>query len=793
MEAKKQKRIDWKKGAPKMLCFGGACTAFLLLISSIIWLFDFPKIDDIPYLATMEGSIGTYTDFTDTPSDLDIIKEDALEIKAGEGLKLFAMNVSLSEGDAFVVSFDAENLSEADTDLYVDLYTPDFDSVNCQINCTLAPGDNHINNSILYGCSMHPDACELRIFTRGTAELEIRNLKIQRQAEVRQDNPLVRIAVGLAAALFVMSAFYLVVYVVVRWKKSLSHREESLSRMKSFCAGELSIYAIAVAIVSVMLIVLYHGANIEYPLSYANGDEMGVYYYAKTIMKFGSGGLVNPMAGGVSGADMFDYIVSDKFSFSILRLIGCFTSNPYLATNLLYFLNFYLIAIVGLFVFRKLGLRKSSSVIVSCLYAFSPFIQLRYAHMWLTPYYTVPLACMIAIQIVDGSIIKTADEAVPMRENRNFWTNIVLGFFCAFTGLYYAFFACAIFAAAIVIRLMNIERRSFKLRWEFCQTLFIVAVVCAVIVNIMPNLLYFTINGNNPAGELARRGRAGAEVYALKLVQLLLPRPGHRIALFRRLSELYAAHFPLVNENQTSSLGIVSSIGFIISLLFLFRKDAKKTLSHLNLSAFLIATIGGVGSIFSIVIKTPMRCYNRMSVFIMFFSLIVIGKLLDRVKGKNVYAALCAGTLLIGLYDQTGTYTPGNFSQFESDRNFIHKIESNLEEGDMVFMLPYTNWPSGGAYKKHIGFLESETIHWSYGAMQGRMEALWQETVANQDVNTMLRLLRDGGYDGIYLDIGLYSKIYGEELAEKFLNEMNNALEQPTIVSENSDLYFWNI
>ena len=76
--------------------------------------------------------------------------------------------------------------------------------------------------------------------------------------------------------------------------------------------------------------------------------------------------------------------------------------------------------------------------------------------------------------------------------------------------------------------------------------------------------------------------------------------------------------------------------------------------------------------------------------------------------------------------------------------------------------------------------------------MQGRDEAIWQETVASKDIETMLRLLRDEGYDGIYLDIGLYSSIYGTEQEEKYFDEMNAVLGQP-ICSEKQDLYFWDI
>lgn len=777
----------------KMLCFGGACVAFLLLVSSTIWLFDFPKVDDVPYLVTTEESIGTYSDFTDTDSELDVIKEDALQIREGEGLKLFSMPVSLREGNTLAVSFDGLNYSETDMELCVDLYTPDFDDAYCEFVCVLTPGDNHIEDVIPYGCRPHPEDCELRIFTFETTELKLWNLQIQRQTEIRQGNPLVQAAVGLAVVLWVLSAAYLILYVIIQQKKSFVYRMKALLNPQNLYTGELPLYVTAATIVTVMLIIIYHDANIEYPLSYANGDEMGVYYFAKTIMNYGSGGLVNPMAGGASGADLFDYIISEKFSFYILRLLGCVTSNPYLATNLLYFLNHYLIAVVSLYVCRKLGLHRPSSMAVSCLYAFSPFIQLRYAHMWLTPYYMIPLACMIAIQIVDGGIKRTIDEAASLRENRSFWKSVIFVFFCAFTGLYYAFFTCAVFAAAIVIRLINVKWKSKGFSKEFYPILFILVVICAVIVNIAPNLLYYALHGANPIGELATRSRGESEFYAMKLIQLLLPRPGHRIPIFRRLTELYAASYPLVNENITSSLGIVSACGFVLSLLFLFQKDAKdKTFSQLNIAIFLIGTMGGIGSCLSLVIKSPMRSYNRISIFIMFLSLVLIGRFLDRIKGRNNYIVLCVGILILGLYDQTTFYVPGDFSQFESDRNFIHQIEAALETDDMVFMLPYTNWPSGGAYRKHIGVLESESIHWSYGAMQGRSESIWQETVASKDVETMLCLLRDEGYDGIYLDVGLYSSIYGAEQEEKYFDEMNAVLGQP-IFSEKQDIYFWNI
>ena len=136
------------------------------------------------------------------------------------------------------------------------------------------------------------------------------------------------------------------------------------------------------------------------------------------------------------------------------------------------------------------------------------------------------------------------------------------------------------------------------------------------------------------------------------------------------------------------------------------------------------------------------------------------------------------------------------YPAYTTAKKFIDTIEKNLEEGDMVFELPYDNWPSSqlsGSYQLHIGYIESEGIQWSYGAMQGREEAKWQEYVEKQDADEMVKLLREEGYDGIYMDKTLYEKKYGDEITESKINDLSLATGFEPLISKNGKMIFWKI
>ena len=553
-------------------------------------------------------------------------------------------------------------------------------------------------------------------------------------------------------------------------------------------------YATVVVIVIIVLCVIYRNIDIGMPLSYQGGDEFGVYYIIKTIKETGWY-LINPRVGGITGGDMFDYVYSDSLSFLIVRIISFFSENVYVIGNVFYFSNYVFAACVALFVFRKLKFSNEISMVFSILYAFSVYIQSRYAHMWLTPYFLLPLSCYVAIKICEGNIVA---ENNKFWKDREFYLCSFFSFLCAFTGFYYAFFTCVVYAVAIIIRVIQTGLKKYCK--ELYEVFFVFSTLFGVFLNAVPHIVYWMVNGTNSSGELATRNIGDAEIYGLKIIQLILPRLGHRIPFLGDLSLKYSANYPLINENSTAALGIVATFGIILSLVWLFKKsDGRKGIcSQIIIALLLVGTTGGLGSVFSLLVKTPMRAYNRISIMIMFFCLICVAIVLQNARlkiKKEMFKFALLLMLVVGLYDQTVNYTVSweNRDSFDSTQMFVRNIESELKAESLIFQLPYVNWPSGGSYRHLAGYIESNTLRWSFGCMQGRAEAEWQEATAGSDVDTMLQTLSSNGYEGIYLDKKLYIQHFGEAELENICQQLTERLQTSPIVSNNGELYFWNM
>src|SRR4030095_5703137 len=122
-------------------------------------------------------------------------------------------------------------------------------------------------------------------------------------------------------------------------------------------------------------------------------------------------------------------------------------------------------------------------------------------------------------------------------------------------------------------------------------------------------------------------------------------------------------------------------------------------------AAVLLGTIGGLGSLVAFFGLPQVRAYNRVSIFIAFFSLFAVALGLDRFNQRylqsNVKQALFGAVLglifAIGLLDQISPRFLPDYrraeDEFMSDEVFVKKIESALGPGSMVFQLPVVSFP----------------------------------------------------------------------------------------------------
>jgi phosphoglycerol transferase len=384
---------------------------------------------------------------------------------------------------------------------------------------------------------------------------------------------------------------------------------------------------------------------------------------------------------------------------------------------------------------------------------------------------------------------------------------VVICLFLASGGVYYAFFACFFFFLAGTEACFHKKsRRPFA-----AAGILIGVVVFGLFVNGLPALIYRLGHGANP--NAVARGSFESEYYGLKITQLLLPIREHRIHQLARFRESYHQTAPLNNENESSSLGLVGSLGFLGLLsVFLLRRrvDNRDTISYglglLTVGAVLLASVGGLGSLFSCLAARWLRGYNRISVFIAFFALFGVVLFLDRLKrafvtswkSRLLYHGLLMALLVIGLMDQTSPgfapYHAQLKAAFQSDAAFIADIENRLPENALVFQLPYVPFPEGCSANRKLsydhlrGYLHSRSLRWSYAAMKGRPGDCWQRQLAGRPTIELLSVLAFAEFDGIFLD-----RLGFDDQGRELECQITTALGVGPLVSPDGRFSFFNL
>jgi phosphoglycerol transferase len=446
------------------------------------------------------------------------------------------------------------------------------------------------------------------------------------------------------------------------------------------------------------------------------------------------------------------------------------------------------------------------------------------AHINLSAYYLIPLVVLVIFWIFEGDLLLNQSKTGSMDLLKVVlnWKNLFAIIICigmASSNIYYAFFSCFFLLVAGICA--TVSRKKWV---PLLNSFILIGVIglCIFALNI-PTLIYYLENGmSSYLTEI--RSPQQSEIYGLKIIQLLLPIQGHRIPLFGYIADRYASTAPLVNENAFSALGIIGSIGFIILLIWIFiRLFNKCSISHsetliklnqisaLNLATVLLATIGGFGTIFAYLILQQLRCYNRLSIFIAFFSITAVMLLIDLLIKKYSYSKIIkwiiygciTAILFFGIFDQTSA-TNANWvpnykntkEAFLLDERFINNIETKFPDDTMIFQLPYAAFirPMEATpvkmqvYDHFRAYLHSKTIHWSYGAWTGRDGDLWQKDITNKPMKDMIKGLSLAGFNGIYVD-SLGYKDNGKEV----ISAISSILNETPLVSDNKRLYFFDM
>ena len=109
------------------------------------------------------------------------------------------------------------------------------------------------------------------------------------------------------------------------------------------------------------------------------------------------------------------------------------------------------------------------------------------------------------------------------------------------------------------------------------------------------------------------------------------------------VTRTYNAESLNVNENRDSVLGFVAAAGFVCSWAGSWWPAAGPTLlgglAVLNVAAVALGSSGGLGGLFNFLVFPQIRCYNRVCIFIAFWSLLAVGASRRSLGGRRAAPA----------------------------------------------------------------------------------------------------------------------------------------------------------
>lgn len=527
---------------------------------------------------------------------------------------------------------------------------------------------------------------------------------------------------------------------------------------------------------------LMSGIKLDIPFTY-DGDGLEYNFMTKTMMETGWW-LENPRTGAPGILEMYDYPIGSNLDLIIMKGISLFTGSYGVVMNIYYILGFFLTALCSLYVFRQLGIAYPIGVFGSILYSFSYFHFNRLSHYNLTAYFMIPLMILVILWVCRGEVLffkKTEGKHSKTSFKPQITKTGIISIFILLitsTHSYYGFFGLLLLATATLWS----YSRSFNLIPLLNGIISCILLAAFAILNKIPSILYNFSHG--PSFVMSYRYPHEAEVWGLKLIQLLLPTPGHNIPFLADIAQKYTLFRPLVNENVSATLGIIGSIGFLVLLGWIFIREYKPLqtklasrlpvidhLSLLSITAVLIGTIGGISAIIAQVFP-EIHSYNRISVFIAFFAILTFGYILqllfEQYKNRSFFCPLFLVMLLclltFGIYDQVPAgfaLTPGSDREQEylSQDTYFKQIEDIMPKGASIFILPdiggFPNSAPPGKIKALDSlkpYLHTHDLRWSYPTMKGRFWDNWQVAVASAPPEGMLDHLHITGFTGLLID-----------------------------------------
>ncbi len=588
----------------------------------------------------------------------------------------------------------------------------------------------------------------------------------------------------------------------------------ALSRLTGRWATRVRDGLLVVVVTALVTVLFFRVGSADWglPIDY-RGDSASEAALARVIIETGWTTHTDRL-GAPTGQTLHDFpLGGDDAHNLVIKVMSWFIHEPVSLVNAYFLLGFVLVALVAFAVLRWLRVSRALALAGALLFAFAPYHLIRgTAHVTLGAYFSVPLACWLALRVAHGDV--TAVEVGPGRRPRLAQGALgvaVVALLIGASNAYYALMLMPLLAVAAAIGALRSDRGR-RLAVVVGAAVIAALVLGSLLINNLPALRYQSAHGKNP--EVDVRYPWEVDDYALRPVELLSPVPGHHVPALRTLAQRLTTSRSVSEPSQF--LGAVAAFGMLLAIGFALALGARRrdngpwarrpdlpVAGVLIIAAVLIGTAGGLAWFAGVVGFVKVRAWNRISIVIAFLALACVVVLADKWLARRsrrafVAPALAVALVVVGLFDQTGGLRPNpdiNKAEFERDARFIAGIEQTLPAGSMVFELPWQPFPEEPArgsmaqYDQLKPFLHSKTLRWSFGGMRGR-ESDWQEAAVARPTATMLDAIDAVGFRGLYIDRAGY---VGDD-ATNLVSEVSAALDGETpLTSEDGRLLFFDL
>ena len=271
--------------------------------------------------------------------------------------------------------------------------------------------------------------------------------------------------------------------------------------------------------------------------------------------------------GAPFGLDAVDYPVGCTLDFAVIKILTAIVHNPFLSINLYWLLSITMAGAFAALFFRSLRISHLASASFGTLFAITPFVFYRNISHLHSVQFIVPAAAYLSIDLARGGVFGITENNRPSEKRTNprrlLLVRLAICVAIGLTSTYWAFFACIVIAIACLIGLFRFGNKKIAL----VALLYVTVIGAASVANESGSLLYWYRNGHNKA--LWYKVPVEADIYGLRIRQMLTPIPNHPLPLMRSVRDkILAAEFPNdTNESRSAVLGTIGVIGFVILML----------------------------------------------------------------------------------------------------------------------------------------------------------------------------------------------------------------------------------